>query len=188
VFARARVVSDLGGAASLVFRARIIRQLFPYKPWPMSKGKSKATSTAPGSDADEDDDDEVIEVPSPAGLVPANGNISIAERDFTATEARKLEEELKSHSLYYIDMSSGGFRIVRSVQCQRRVMAPQSRHAAAPCSSCSELGRSNESLKRGVRRVSICDDPLLNSYSRPASGKAKGDRIRHHDPRAASCG
>lgn len=121
------------GGISQEFHARVVRQLFPYKPLrELGEGRTKnpkllLTGQAPG----------------PA-TVPAWGNNSTSEKHFTASEKRQLDQVLLAWARWRVDWPNG---FVESSDCERRTT-----NSDKICDRCRSIMK-DPSFQRAMRRV-----------------------------------
>lgn len=128
------------GGISLEFRARAIRQLFPYKPF-ASLSTHKATVTDSESDAESADDKIVVK-----HEVPSNGNKKTKQTQWTAAELRVHDEHMMAYAQWEVDYAG---KFVLSRRCERTTQ-----NGSSVCDECALISK-NTSFKEAVRRVSV---------------------------------
>lgn len=156
---------SLGGVGSIT-RSNVMRNLFPYKPFPLMKRKknsptkdSKAEHT---SDAESESDplsDRESESDGSDGEsdvvvkheCPSNGNRMVGEAKWTTVERAKLDQHLKALARWEVEYER---RAVRSTRCER-----MTKSASGICDSCMTVSK-DESFKDAVRRVRTCSSSL----------------------------
>jgi hypothetical protein len=190
LFARNRVVTDIGGVGSIQQRMDAARRLFKYKDWATSSAENVATDviivdrdddvvlidrdgTVPASEGSPSADEEEI-VFVGMGNAPAaskstepkpnhDHNTDTNMRHFTATEKSLVQADLSSRALYSVE-TEGSIKLVRATLCSRRISG-----STVTCDACAKVAK-NASFKRQLRRVSLV--PLagsrFNASSRPS--------------------
>lgn len=124
---------SLGGGSSSL-RGRIIRQLFPYKPFPLRKTTDQTESNQIiGSDTG------VIKQE-----VPEDGNKEVNSVLWTDAELKKHDEKMRGWARWEVDK---GAEVVRSTRCTRLTS-----NADGVCNECREVSK-DESFKADVRKV-----------------------------------
>jgi hypothetical protein len=132
------------GGVSLTQRSRIIRQLFPYKPFP----RRKAESSSEEQEARSDGEIEIISVDDSQikQEVPKDGNKEVKSAFWTAAELKQHDEKIRGWARWEVDKSA---HVVRSTKCTRLTTNPDK-----ICDECQEVSR-DESFKSDVRKVWI---------------------------------
>jgi hypothetical protein len=127
------------GGISLDFRARAIRQLFPYKPFaPLGHG----TTTASRDDSDvEMSGDET----SVKREVPQDGNQKTKQAEWTTTEFQAQDNELMAYAKWEVNYAG---RYVVSCWCRRTTT-----NISMICDECELLAK-DVSFLQAVRKVS----------------------------------
>lgn len=124
-------------------RARVNRQLFPYKPFPPLISRSKQKENPQG-----DEDVEMADTLSVTSIkveVPAEGNREIPIGAWTDEERRQHDGHLKAISRWEVDYVTGS---VQATRCTGTTV-----NESKVCDACQELDN-DESFKRAVRKVS----------------------------------
>lgn len=119
-------MSELGGVGSIITRATIAKQLFPYK--------------------------HGLPVPNNFDLDKSDRNTETSITAFTSAESTKLERELHSRRRWYVDGILVQDRTIRASDCERRV-APSLSGGKVYCEKCTALYQ-DEGLQRELQRVS----------------------------------
>jgi hypothetical protein len=116
------------GGVSLEERAIVIRQLFPYKPFPSLKVQSERKEVSQG--------DEDVEMADASRIfvkieTPAEGNREIPIAAWTDTERRRHDEHLRAISRWEVDYVTSS---VQSTRC-----AGTTENESEICDACQEL-------------------------------------------------
>ncbi|KAF8835608.1 hypothetical protein BDN67DRAFT_984506 [Paxillus ammoniavirescens] len=122
-----RTQTRLLGGISHELRARISRQLFPYKPFPELKNSKGANSMK-------------VELEE----IPWETNQNLKEKSWTADEKRKLDESLLAWARWEVDYTNG---FIRSAQCKHKTS-----NKSGICDACEELAEKDEAFKHAIRR------------------------------------
>ena len=161
---------SLGGVAPK-FRARVTRELFPYKQLPALK------SDAGGQDEGGEDKGGVVQE------IPEDGNSAHEESKWTTAEQRKLDQSLKGWARWQVSYED---RYVKSARC-----AGTTTNDSGICDACEDLARSDKAFKKAVYRVSRCvyetregKDPANERGTEKEGGRVARSHAAE-DPRAA---
>lgn len=120
------------GGISPMWRGRIARQLFPYKPFPPLR-----------SGQDEADETTVSVISRPDA--PVDGNVACEERKWSLREQLELDHALAGWARWIVDY---GQRIVKSAQCEGTTL-----NVSGICDMCQMLGEKDAGFKKAVTRV-----------------------------------
>ncbi|KAI0739803.1 hypothetical protein C8Q80DRAFT_1124129 [Daedaleopsis nitida] len=116
---------SLGGVSPRL-RARVVRELFPYKPFPKTK-------TCP--------------LPIDMGLLPEappTGNREVEERRWTHTEQRQVDLHLEGWARWEVNIDQ---RFVKSKRC-----SGTTRNSSDVCDACQELAAHNAGFRKSLSR------------------------------------
>jgi hypothetical protein len=141
------------GGVSLIQRSRIIRQLFPYKPFPCQKpitGENKEAKNWSGDEEVELITADVVEVKHE---VPSDGNKQVKSTKWTKGELVKHDNIMRGWARWEVDV---GAKVVRSTKCARRTTKKD-----GVCKECRALSN-DESFKSDLRKVIQCVAALKN--------------------------
>jgi hypothetical protein len=125
---------SLGGVSSSL-RGCIIRELFPYKPFPLRNATDSTESNQIGASD------------PPSGIkheVPEDGNKEVNSTLWTDAELKKHDEKMRGWARWEVDK---GAEVVRSTRCTRLTS-----NMDAICNECHEVSK-DESFKADVRKV-----------------------------------
>jgi len=127
-----RTETRLLGGISYDLRARITRQLFPYKPFPPLKDCAAAIGE---------------QIPNCKTEKPTwETNENVKEADWTADEQKKLDTNLLAWARWEVDYTN---RLVKSTRCKGTTT-----NKSGVCEACEKLA-SDTALRHAVRRVSL---------------------------------
>lgn len=131
------------GGISFQQRARIIRQLFPYKPFPTPRTDTK------NNEAKNWSEDEEEEVTGTDGTkikceVPEDGNKHVKSTMWTIAELKRHDENMRGWARWEVDI---GVKIVRSTKCERTTT-----NVDGVCEECQIVSKDG-SFKADVRKV-----------------------------------
>ena len=144
-YIRLTMTRSLGGVSSSL-RGRIIRQLFPYKPFPLRKMTDRTESDQISASLASSDPGTIKQE------VPDDGNKEVNSMLWTDAELKKHDEEMRGWARWDVDK---GAEVVRSTKCTRLTS-----NTNAICDECHKVSE-DESLKADVRKVA----PLLHAGS-----------------------
>ena len=127
------------GGVSVEFRARVVRQLFLYKPFaPLGQQTPKVLE----GDSDVESADEEVSV---RHEVPADGNKKTKQAEWTKVEVKAHDEAMKAYAKWEVNY---GGRYILSRRCRRTTT-----NASEICDEC-ELITKDLSFQEALRRVS----------------------------------
>ncbi|KDQ56779.1 hypothetical protein JAAARDRAFT_207846 [Jaapia argillacea MUCL 33604] len=152
------------GGVSLTLRARLMRQLFPYKPFPPMKALVDVVGSGNAS-ANKSDDDGANEEQSINVVirieVPQEGNRKVKESEWTDGERQRFDKNLKGWARWMVNRGEGW---VRSTRCEGTTA-----EKSGICRPCQEL-QEDESFKSAVRRK-LKESALPNDKQREIHAK-----------------
>jgi hypothetical protein len=140
-YIRLTMTRSLGGVVPIQ-RARIIRQLFPYKPFPPRKTTDQSESNV--AEGWSGDGEILISSSDSVGIkqeVPTDGNKEVESTLWTDTELKMHDEKMQGWARWEVDKSAG---VVRSTKCTRLTSSLDQ-----VCSECREVSK-DESFKSDV--------------------------------------
>ena len=154
-YIRLTMTQSLGGVAP-VQRARIIRQLFPYKPFPHQKTTDQRESNI----VEGWSGDGAILISSSDRVrikqeVPTDGNKEVESTLWTDTELKMHDEKMQGWARWEVDKSAG---VVRSTKCTRLTT-----NQDQVCDECREVSK-DESFKSEVRKVIAFNSIFILMY------------------------
>ncbi|KAI1786080.1 hypothetical protein LXA43DRAFT_975946 [Ganoderma leucocontextum] len=115
----------IGGVSSLE-RARVLRELFPYKRFPETKNLPASSP---------------VEVKME---VPDDGNTERDERKWTRSEQRKLDHELQSRARWEVHYDE---RYIKAKRCEGMTSKK-----SEICDACENLAKNDEGFKKSLKR------------------------------------
>ena len=124
------------GGVSPTLRARVARQLFPYKRLPVLKGEA-----VEGDLGAEQGQQAMPEVPD-------DGNAALEESRWTQDEQQKIDQALRGWARWEVNF---GRRFVKSTQCKGTT-----KRKSGVCKACEDLGSLDKAFKKAVYRVRAC--------------------------------
>jgi hypothetical protein len=131
----------LGGVSSRK-RAQVIREIFPYKPFPhIGPTPNDADNTTWSAGEESDMEDENVKIKCE---VPEDGNKHLKSLMWTEVELMKHDESLKAWARWEVDY---GAKVVRSTKCQGTTT-----ERSGVCTECQVVSH-DESFKSEVRKV-----------------------------------
>lgn len=141
-YTRRTQTRSLGGI-SPSFRAKAIRKLFAYKPFPPVGRRVELDEEDSDIEMEVElgDDEVVVKVE-----VPENGNKELLASKWTADEMARHDKHMKAFARWEVDYAGGS---VRSTQCSGKTS-----HISGICAACRKL-EDDESLKRAIRGVCV---------------------------------
>ncbi|KAF8156205.1 hypothetical protein K438DRAFT_2076139 [Mycena galopus ATCC 62051] len=114
------------GGVSVTLRARLIRQVLPYKKFEPLKSETTMTSPA---------------IHQSLVVVPKNGNDRLPSAEWTAAEIAKVDEALRGFARWEVDF---GKRVIRSTRCEGLTTNDD-----GICAACQKLAK-DESLVHAI--------------------------------------
>jgi len=141
---RLTMTRSLGGVSS-IRRARIIRQLFPYKPFPPRKTTDQSKNNV--VEGWSGDGKILVSSSDVVGIkqeVPTDGNKEVESTLWTDTELKMHDEKMRGWARWEVDKSAG---VVRSTKCTKLTS-----NRDQVCNECRETSK-DESFKSDVRKV-----------------------------------
>ena len=108
------------------FRARVARQIFPYKPFPNTKRLQRSA--------------EAVKVE-----VPPDGNTEVEDPKWTLVEQRAMDDALRGWARWSVDFGS---RFVKATGCSGTTT-----NKSGVCDACETLAK-DKTFKKAVYRVS----------------------------------
>ena len=133
-YIRLTMTRSLGGVSPSL-RGDIIRQLFPYKPFPLRK----TTDQTEGQISTSDPSDIKQEVPE-------DGNKEVNSTLWTDAELKVHDEKMRGWARWEVDQ---GAEVVRSTRCTRLTF-----NTGAICNECRKVSE-DESFKADIRKVAL---------------------------------
>lgn len=131
------------GGVSLKLRGRIIRQLFPYKPFPTLKAGDEDTEAEVELGQEQNTSSSIVQVKME---VPEDGNKLVLSTEWTDEEKRKHDEKMYGWARWEVDIGLG---VIRSTKCSKLTTNPD-----GICAECRAVSN-DESLKSDIRKVIV---------------------------------
>jgi hypothetical protein len=139
-YLRLTMTRSLGGV-SHILRARISRQLFPYKPFPRQKTDGSGDDEVEMSSGNGEIEISASDKTEIKQEVPTDGNKEVNISLWTKAEQHKHDEKMRGWARWEVDK---GAEVVRSTKCRRLTT-----NADKVCGECRSVSR-DESFKADV--------------------------------------